>query len=327
MDSIPSKTQYDGSTLPVPDDAVHTADQLNDRIVEMEGSVTDSGQALDVLDAGQLSKTMFANAVAAQSMLDSGGVNSVVLTPITGASGLRVATPLIKTYALLEGAIFSFKANNTNAGNMTANVGQTAGTVIGAQPLFQEDGSTEVPAGFVVAGKYYNIRYDSSLDVDGAFVLLNAFPGRVIQEVNFQTGASATGSTTITLDDSIPQNTEGNQFMSLAFTPTNSSSKLKIEVVANVAHSSGGQNMVAALFKDADAGALAAISEAMADGSIDPRTMMFTHYMTAGTVSAVTFKVRVGSTAGGTTTFNGSGGSRKLGGVMASSITITELSQ
>ena len=174
MENITAKTQYDGTTSPVPATSVHTADELNDRIVEQEGSVTDSGQSLDVLDAGQQSKAMFANGVAAQSMLDSGGVNSVVLTPITGASGLRVATPLVKTYALLNGAIFSFKANNTNTGNMTVNVGQTGGAVIGAQPLFLEDGSTNIPVGMVVADRYYEVRYDSSLDVDGAFVLLSS---------------------------------------------------------------------------------------------------------------------------------------------------------
>lgn len=40
---------------------------------------------------------------------------------------------------------------------------------------------------------------------------------------------------------------------------------------------------------------------------------------------ATTFKVRIGGTSAGATTFNGSGGGRKLGGVMASSITITEI--
>ena len=174
MDNITAKTQYDGVTTPVPATSVHTADELNDRIVEQEGSVTDSGQSLDAADAGQQSKAMFANGVAAQSMLDSGGVNSIVLTPITGASGLRVATPLVKDYSLLDGAIFSFKANNTNTGNMTVNVGQASpGGLIGSQPLFLEDGTTEVPAGQVVSGTYYSVRYDPSLDVDGAFILLN----------------------------------------------------------------------------------------------------------------------------------------------------------
>ena len=43
--------------------------------------------------------------------------------------------------------------------------------------------------------------------------------------------------------------------------------------------------------------------------------------MTAGTVSAITFKVRAGMTAAGTTTFN----NNTYGGVMASGITIPEI--
>ena len=170
MENIATKIQYNGSTTPVPTNAVHTAEELNDRIVELEGSVTDSGQNLDAADAGQLSKAMFANGVAAQSMLDIGGVNTVVLTPITGASGLRVATPIIQDYSLLDGAIFSFKALHTNTGDMTVNVGQTGGTLIGAQPLFLQDGTTQTPANTVVSNNYYSVRYTS--EGGGAFILM-----------------------------------------------------------------------------------------------------------------------------------------------------------
>jgi len=75
----------------------------------------------------------------------------------------------------LNGAIFSFKAKYTNTGDMSVNLGQSSpGGLIGAQPLFMSDGSTEVPVGMVVSGRYYEVRYDSSLDVDGAFVLLGS---------------------------------------------------------------------------------------------------------------------------------------------------------
>jgi hypothetical protein len=47
--------------------------------------------------------------------------------------------------------------------------------------------------------------------------------------------------------------------------------------------------------------------------------------MDAGTTSETTFKVRAGGEEAGTTTFNGVGGARKYGGVLASSITITEI--
>lgn len=151
----------------------------------------------------------------------------------------------------------------------------------------------------------------------------NALSGSVIQVVNYQTGAVSTGTTTIPQDDSIPQNTEGDEYMSLAITPTNASNKLLINVVCVAANSNGGLQIVA-LFQDSTANAIAATGdEGTNTGLVRPVTL--NHYMTAGTTSATTFKVRCGFPSAGTTTFNGEGGSRLFGGVCSSSITITEI--
>ena len=48
------------------------------------------------------------------------------------------------------------------------------------------------------------------------------------------------------------------------------------------------------------------------------------HYMTAGSTSAITFKVRIGGSSC-TVTFNGQSGGRIFGGVSASSISVTEI--
>lgn len=147
--------------------------------------------------------------------------------------------------------------------------------------------------------------------------------GLVVQQVNTQTGAVATGTTVMPGDDTPPQNTEGDEYMTLVITPKNTANRLVIEVVINLANS-GDQNMVAALFQDAIAGALAGIRQTMSAINI-VGFLSFRHEMAAGTTSATTFKVRGGSTGAGTTTFNGESGARRLGGVMASSITITEI--
>ncbi len=147
--------------------------------------------------------------------------------------------------------------------------------------------------------------------------------GDMVQMVNSFTTAVATGTTTIPLDDTIPQNTEGDQYLSLAITPTNVSNKLRIDVVLNVAYSTTA-TVTGALFQDSTAGALACVAQAIDSGSF-LRQMVFTHYMTAGTTSATTFKVRIGGSTAGTTTLNGSGGARRYGGVFTSSITITEI--
>ncbi len=144
--------------------------------------------------------------------------------------------------------------------------------------------------------------------------------GVQVQEVETQTGAVATGTTAIPADDTIPQNTEGDEYMTLAITPTKSTNKLKISVVFIGSPSTGGRVTVA-LFQDSTVNAFAAaISN---PGATEPVTIAFTHTMVAGTTSATTFKVRAGNTSG-TLTFNGDAASRQLGGVLASSTIISE---
>jgi len=147
----------------------------------------------------------------------------------------------------------------------------------------------------------------------------------IVQVVNTQTGAVATGTTVMPDDDTIPQLSEGVQFMSLSVTPTSATNKLKIDVVLFLSHSStGGEaTLTAALFQDSSADALAAMQHT--DPYNRARPISFTHYMTAGTTIATTFKVRAGCDVAGTSTFNGMSGGRRMGGIMASSITITEI--
>ena len=156
-------------------------------------------------------------------------------------------------------------------------------------------------------------------------IITNKTAGTIIQVVNTQTGAVATGTTTMPQDDTIPQNTEGDQYMTLAITPTNSSNKLKIDVVWHGSSGASSGIMVAGLFQDTTANALAAGSGGSHDAANDMQHIVFSHFMTAGTTSETTFKVRVGFSSAGTTTFNGVSSSRRLGGVFASSITITEI--
>ncbi len=158
----------------------------------------------------------------------------------------------------------------------------------------------------------------------GDFVTLTVADGVVVQVVNTQTGAVATGTITIPHDDTIPQKTEGDEYMTLAVTPASASNELRIDVVVFYSHTQGSRRVTAALFQDATANALAAgIKNFAPSNTMD--NIKFTHYMAAGTTSSTTFKVRVGSESSGTTTFNGEIGARLLGGVIASSITITEI--
>jgi hypothetical protein len=81
-----------------------------------------------------------------------------------------------------------------------------------------------------------------------------------------------------------------------------------------------------ALFQDTTANALAAVDGKVNDPTVTSTTnLKLTHTMTSGTTSATTFKIRAGTAGAATTTFNGNVGGRKYGGVMASSIVISEM--
>jgi hypothetical protein len=148
--------------------------------------------------------------------------------------------------------------------------------------------------------------------------------GKVLQVVNTTSSAVATNTTAMPYDDTIPQNTEGAELMTATITPSNSSNKLRIDVTVFCASSFG--DMVVALFQDSTANALAAGGHDIINRANAMIEISFSHYMTAGTTSATTFKVRGGqSNAGSTFTFNGDNGARLFGGVMSSSITVTEI--
>lgn len=156
-----------------------------------------------------------------------------------------------------------------------------------------------------------------------AYGVSNLADGDAKNVVEFETGAVATGTTLIPFDDTIPQNTEGDQYMSIDFVPTNVNDKLKITVVFNSANSASTQQTVA-LFQDSTANALAAVGD-RGDSVDKGYTKTLIHYMKAGTTSLTTFKVRAGDSTGGTMTFNGVSGGRIYGGVMASSIRVEEI--
>jgi hypothetical protein len=154
-----------------------------------------------------------------------------------------------------------------------------------------------------------------------AWVAIGGSTSKVIQMVNTQTGTVATGTGNIPSDNSIPQITEGDQYMTLSITPTSASSVLLIDVFA-ISAAGSDTFQSAALFQDSTANALASIAGLIA-GTDKVYTFAFRHKMTAGTTSATTFRVRIGGNAG-TTTFNGRAAGQLHGGVLASSITITE---
>lgn len=148
--------------------------------------------------------------------------------------------------------------------------------------------------------------------------------GDLVQSVSYSTGAMTTGTTVMPLDDTIPQITEGTEFLTVAITPTSASNILEIEVLLNGANSAATNNLIAALFQDSTANALTVSTIYMpSNNTITPIKLL--HRMTAGTTSATTFRVRAGGNAAGTMTLNGAAGARYFGGALLSYIIVREL--
>ena len=151
--------------------------------------------------------------------------------------------------------------------------------------------------------------------------------GAVVQVVNVQDGTYASGTTTIPLDDTIPQITEGNEFMTLAITPTHASNILFIDVVGAFGSHIANQLYVVSLFVGTTANALATAQAGMSAVANRPQvTTAFKHRMVAGVTTELTFRVRAGCHGSSSQlNFNGYNGAAFFGGTYASSITITEI--
>lgn len=186
---------------------------------------------------------------------------------------------------------------------------------------------TDLPAAAVLAGALANgmtattqNAADNSTKI-ATTAYADRLSGRLAATI---TGAFASGTNGIPGDDSIPRNTEGDQYMELTITPQSATSQLEIEVTWIGSIGIGSGQLIVALFQDSTVDALAAVSQhvAVADGLMN---FSFSYVMTSGTTSATTFKVRAGNNSSVTTRFNGVSTGRLMGGAMASSIVITEV--
>ena len=181
----------------------------------------------------------------------------------------------------------------------------------------------EVPMG--AAGTYYyQCEYHQAMYGQINVVAPGAGGGKLLQQKYFQTGAVNSGTTLFVEDDTIPQNTEGDEYMTLAITPVSATSTMNIEVTVFYSQSFGTRGGTG-LFKDSDADALAFTSNFIKDAT-SMGNMQVMYSETSGNTTARTYKVRCGNIQNaGTFTFNGQSGARKFGGTVLSTIRILEI--
>lgn len=151
--------------------------------------------------------------------------------------------------------------------------------------------------------------------------------GDIVQDVTKEYTAVATGSTVIPLDDTIPQNTEGDQYMNLDVTPTSFCNLVEVSVLGNFANSSTEANMAMALFRDSIANALTAVfwSRGGAANKVGQAVLSWRERSPQAGVG-VSYKTRAGAlVTAGTTTFNGDSSARRFGGTMNSHMRYKEI--
>jgi hypothetical protein len=152
------------------------------------------------------------------------------------------------------------------------------------------------------------------------------YPGSIIQTAYGEYTANSNLSTTLPVDDTIPQNTEGTEIINLSITPRFATSLILVRFQgfgAIGASAPGALN--AALFRDSTVNALAATTSHV-DTANFRRTLVLEFQDSPATTSAVTYKIRVGPDSG-TARLNGSPGGRLFGGAARATLVLQELKQ
>lgn len=183
-----------------------------------------------------------------------------------------------------------------------------------------------------------NLRYSGSdiqARVNSAWYSITGYDGSAAPGVQVgyaftrpSTFSDLTVSAEIPVDDTIPQNTEGAEYTAIAtsYTPKKVGNKLLVEAMVSLSNASVASSLIAALFQDSTADALAA-----GIGRIPLANAVVQVHLaaevTVASLSATTFKIRVST--GGTTNVkvNGNGGSTVFSTAKPSYLKITEIAQ
>ena len=138
---------------------------------------------------------------------------------------------------------------------------------------------------------------DTDMIAAGAVTAAKRGSGAVLQVVTAEYTTRTSVTTAVPLDDTIPQNTEGTEIITLAITPKSTSNKLLIEFFMPFWDADAVRVVAACLFQDSTADALA-VAGLVNSLSLYNQQMGLVHVMDAGTTSSTTFKIRVGPNNG-----------------------------
>lgn len=126
---------------------------------------------------------------------------------------------------------------------------------------------------------------------------------------------------TIPADDTIPQITEGAELLSLSYTPVSATTKLYVWYRL-LLHNNNSRIITVASFRDGVTDAVHSVGQYNANNIF---TLFNKFTINSGSTSTTTFSIRVGGSASGTTSVNGTNTSRVYGGTSISYLGILEV--
>jgi len=207
----------------------------------------------------------------------------------------------------------------TNRTNSNANFSQLAFGLRsdGYKCRIAATGGTTPRMSFVFGvNERFNFTNTGNLEADGTVTASN-----INNVVYAQTNARTTSTAVIPFDDTVPQSTEGEEFLTASITPSSATAKILVRIT----HSSSANGLriiTTALFRDSLSDAITAKSEsATGNGTLSNNVIEFLD--SPATTSEVDYSVRVGVNSG-TLYFNGSSVDY-LGGTAVATLTLTEI--
>ena len=245
---------------------------------------------------------------------DAGTLRLGAINCLTTAAGAGSGRDVTAIYPLRDDLLVSSTAEGGAGAADSAQVFYT-GTAVTTKAL-RILGYMEWSAGLTTAGTWDIVPTNIQLFGPGV-----SLPGNVVAESYSATGTNASTTTTVPNDDTIMQNGEGGQFMTISHTPISAANILHIDAKANIA-GSGSLHLVHGLFRDSTANALATSNMTCAAGF---NIMGLIHHATlAAAAATTTFKFRAGP-GSGTLYFNTIDALAAQGGTLNSYMSVREI--
>jgi len=265
--------------------------------------------------------TLSATADSNQLVLDSDGNATTITAAASGAVTLTLpdATDTLVGKATTDTFTNkTFDANGTGNSLSNVDVADLASGTDGELITWDASGDPAT----VAVGTSGQILTSNGAGAAPTFQAAAGGGGKLLQRVVTSSTTQSSTTTSIPGDDTIPQNTEGAEYITVSITPGNASNRLLITFIGSLSSSLSAGNIYA-LFQDSTADALAANRSAGVTSSSD--SVCLRYEMAAGTTSATTFKIRYGPEGSGTAYINQTNGADTLGGTSTCTLVVEEV--